>query len=67
MVVIFAFFSFYYFYYYVFLCLTYFSELLLDKNGKPHKKGTFSFKSASWKSIVTRGPIELAVQDPGQI
>ena len=40
MVVIFAFFSFYYFYYYVFLCLTYFSELLLDKNGKPHKKGT---------------------------
>ena len=40
MIVIFAFFSFYSFYYYVFFCLTYFSELLLDKNGKPHEKGT---------------------------
>ena len=38
MVVIFAFFSFYSFYYYVFFCLTYFSELLLDKNGKPRKE-----------------------------
>jgi len=39
MVVIFVFFSFYSFYYYVFFCLTYFSELLLDENGKPRKKG----------------------------
>ena len=38
MVVIFAFFSFYSFYYYVFFCLTYFSELLLDKNGEPRKE-----------------------------
>ena len=38
MVVIFAFFSFYSFYYYVFFCLTYFSELLLDKKGKPRKE-----------------------------
>ena len=38
MVVIFAFFSFYSFYYYVFFCLTYFSELLLDKNGKLRKE-----------------------------
>ena len=40
MVVIFPFFSFYSFYYYVLFGLTYFSELLLDKNGKPHKEKT---------------------------
>ena len=38
MVVIFAFSFFYSFYYYVFFVS--FSELLLDKNGKPYKEGT---------------------------
>ena len=40
MVVIFAFSFFYSFYYYVVFVLISFSELLLEKNGKPYKEGT---------------------------
>ena len=41
------------------------TDFSITSTNKPQE--LFSFKSASWKSIVTRGPIELAAQNPGQI